>query len=98
MEFGRNGKGLCGKRAKWSLGEMRKLGEMASGRNEKWAKMKLGETAKGQDRYWAEWGRAEKEWAKRENLGKMGMGELGWGKLGINHLNNIVLGRRPLCT
>ena len=33
MEFGRNGKGFCGKRAKWSLGEMGKLGEMASGRN-----------------------------------------------------------------
>ena len=50
MEFGRNGKGPCGQRAR-SLGEMGKLGEMASGQNEKWAKMKLGETAKGQDRY-----------------------------------------------
>ena len=50
MEFGRNRKGPCGKRAKWSLGEIGKLGEMASGRNEKSAKMKLGETAKGQDR------------------------------------------------
>ena len=53
MAFGRTGKGPCGKRAKWSLGEMGKLGEMAFGRNEIWAKMKLGETAKGQDRYWA---------------------------------------------
>ena len=55
MEFGRNKKRPCGKRAKWSLGEMGKLGEMPSGRNEKWAKMKLGETVKGQDRYWAKW-------------------------------------------
>ena len=59
MEFGGNWKGPCGKRAKWSLGKMEKLGEMASGRNEKWAKMRLGEKAKGQDRYWAEWEKAE---------------------------------------
>ena len=53
------GKGACGKRAKSPFGEMGKLGEMASGRNEKWAKMKLGETAKGQDRYRAEWEKGE---------------------------------------
>ena len=45
MGFGQNGMGPCGKRAKWSLGKMGKLGEMASGRNEKWAKMKLGKRA-----------------------------------------------------
>ena len=78
MAFGRNGKGLCGKRAKWSLGEMGKLGQMASGQNEKWAKMKLGKVEKGQDRYWAEWEKGKKrmgqtgkiwakwEWAKRD--------------------------------
>ena len=78
MAFGRNGKGPCGKRVKWSLGEMGKLGEMASGLNEKWAKMKLGKTAKGQDRYWAKWEKGQKrmgesgkirakwEWAKWE--------------------------------
>ena len=78
MEFGRNGRGPCRNRAKWSLGEMGKLGEMAAGQNVKWAKMKLDETAKGQDRYWAEWekgevGKGEKRmcetgkiWAKRE--------------------------------
>ena len=71
MELGRNGKGTCGKRAKWSLGEMGKLGEMASGRNEKWAKMKLGETAKGQDRYWVEWETGE------VGKGKKRMGETG---------------------
>ena len=59
MAFGRNGIGPCGKRAKWSLGEMGKLNEIASGQNEKWAKMKLGETAKRQDRYWAEWEKGE---------------------------------------
>ena len=59
MAFGQNGKGPCGKRAKWLLGEMGKLGMMASGRNEKWTKMKLGETAKGQDGYWAEWEKGE---------------------------------------
>ena len=59
MAFGQNVKGPCGKRAKRSLGEMGKLGEKASGRNEKWTKMKLGETAKGQDRYWAEWEKGE---------------------------------------
>ena len=50
MAFGHNGKRPCGKRAKWSLGEMGKLGQMASGQNEKWAKMKLGKMEKGQDR------------------------------------------------
>ena len=48
------GRGLVGLK-----GEMGKLGEMASGRNEKWAKMKLSETAKGQDRYLAEWKKVE---------------------------------------
>ena len=71
MEFGRNGKGPCGKRAKWSLGEMGKLGEMASGQNEKRAKMKLGKTAKGQNRYWAEW-----------EKGKVGKGEKRMGETG----------------
>ena len=71
MAFGRNGMGPFGKRAKWSLGEIGKLGEMASGRNEEWAKMKLGEMAKGQDRHWADWekgevGKLKKEWAKWE--------------------------------
>ena len=47
MALGRNGMGPCGKSAKWSLGEMVKLGEMASGQNEKWAEMKLRATAKG---------------------------------------------------
>ena len=80
MEFGRNGMGPCGKRAKWSLGEMGKLGEIASGRNEKRAKMKFGETAKGQDRYWAVWKKG-RSWKGRKkngrngkNLGEMGMG------------------------
>ena len=59
MAFGRNGMGSCGKRAKWTLGEMGKLGEVASGRNEKRVKMKLGEMSKGQDRYWAEWEKGE---------------------------------------
>ena len=68
-----NGKGPCGKRAKWSLGEMEKLGETGSGRNEKWAKMKLGETAKGQDRYWAEW-----------EKGEVGKGEKRMGQMGKN--------------
>ena len=80
IAFGRNEKGPCGKRAKWLLGEMGKLGEMASGRNEKRAKMKLGETAKGQDRYWAEWEKGElgkgkkKNGRNRKKLGEMGMG------------------------
>ena len=55
---------------------MGKLGEMASGQNEKWAKMKLGETAKGQDRYWAEWEKGE------VGKGEKRMGETGkiWAK------------------
>ena len=96
MEFGRNRKGLCGKKAKWSLGEMGKLGEMASWRNEKWAKMKLSETAKGQNRYWAEWEkgrtdigrngkrakleRAKEEWPTREKFGRNGNGRNGIGQ------------------
>ena len=76
MEFGRNRKGPCGKRAKWSLGEMGKLGEMASWRNEKWAKMKLSETAKGQNKYWAEWEKGD------VGKGEKRMGETGkiWAK------------------
>ena len=50
---------------------MGKLGKMASGRNEKWAKMKLGKPAKGQDRYWVE---LEK--------GKVGKGEKRMGQTG----------------
>ena len=71
MEVGRNGKGPCRKRAKWLVGEMGKLSEMTSGRNEKWAKMKLGETAKRQDRYWAEWEKGE------VGKGEKSMGETG---------------------
>ena len=59
MFFGQNGKGPCGKRAKWLLGEMGKLGEMASGRNEKWTEMKLGILAKRKDRYLAKWKKGE---------------------------------------
>ena len=65
------GWGPCGKRAKWSLGEMGKLGKLASGRNEKWAETKLGETAKGQDRHWAEWEKGE------VGKGEKRMGETG---------------------
>ena len=59
---------------------MGKLGKMASGQNEKWAKMKLGKTAKGQDRYWgdgkrAKLERAKKEWAKREKFRRNGNGQ-----------------------
>ena len=66
---------------------MGKLGEMASGRNEKWPKMKLGETTKGQDRYWVEWekgkvGKGEKEWAKREKFRRNGNGQNGIGRTG----------------
>ena len=90
MAFWRNGKGSCGKRSKWSLGEVGKLGEMAFGRNEKCAKMKLGKTAKGQDRYWAKWEKVEvRKGEKRmceteKKSGKMGMGEMELGKLEIN--------------
>ena len=88
MEFGRNGKGPCGKRAKWSLGEMGKLDEMVSGRNEKWAKMKLGETAKGQDKYRAVWekgevGKGEKRIGETEKkFGRNGNGRNGIGQIG----------------
>ena len=50
---------------------MGKLGEMAFGQNEKWAKMKLGETAKCQDRCWAGW-----------EKGKVGKGEKRMGETG----------------
>ena len=50
---------------------MAKLGEMASGKNEKWANMKLGETEKGQDRYWAKWEKGE------VGKGEKRMGETG---------------------
>jgi hypothetical protein len=45
------GIGRSGHWAKWGLGEMKELGEMASGRNEKWAKAKW-EWAKW---HWAKW-------------------------------------------
>ena len=73
MAFGQNEKGPCGKKAKWPLGEMGTLGEMASGRNEKWSKMKLDKTAKGQGRYWAEW-----------EKGELGKGEKSMGETGKN--------------
>ena len=87
MEFVRNVKGPCGKRAKWSLGEMGKLGEMASGRNEKCAKMKLGETqksgqilgGKGKGRSWK---RRKKEWAKWEKFGRIWNRRNGIGQTG----------------
>ena len=78
MFFCQNGKGPCGKRAKWSLGEMGKLGEMASGRNEKWAEMKFGLIAKGQDRCWAKWKRGEV--GKGEKFGRNGNGRNGIGR------------------
>ena len=53
---------------------MGKLGEMDSGRNEKWATMKLGKTGKGQDRYWAEW-----------EMGEIGKGEKRMGEMGKIH-------------
>ena len=59
MATGRNGMGPCGKRAKWSLGETGKLGEMTSVRNERWAKIKLDETAKVQDRNKMKWEKGE---------------------------------------
>ena len=87
MEFGRNGKWSCGKRAKWSLSEMGKLGEMASGRNEKWAKMKLGEMAKGRDRYWTEWekgvvGKGEKRMCGTGKIWRNGNGRNGIWQIG----------------
>ena len=75
MAFWRNGKGPCGK------SEMGKLGEMTSGRNEKWAKMKLGQTAKGQDRYWAEWEKGEVgKGEKRMGGGETGKIRAKWGR------------------
>ena len=73
MAFGRNGMGPCGKRAKWSLGEMGKLGEIASGRNEKWviriwAKRQNGRTDIGRNGKMAKLERAKTEWAKREKI------------------------------
>ena len=94
MAIGRNGMEPCGKRAKWSLGKMGTLGEMASGRNEKWAKLKVGETAKGQDRYLAEWEKGEvgKERAKRENFGRNGNGRTGNKPLLSINFSNAGLG------
>ena len=77
MAFGGNGKGPCRKRAKCSWGELGKLGEMDSGRNEKWAKMKLGETAKGRDRYWAEWEKGEVEKGEKR-IGETGKNWAKW--------------------
>ena len=93
MAFAQNGKGPCGKRAKWSLGEMGKFGEMVAGRNEKWAKMKLGEMAIEQDRYWVEWEKGEVGKGKKRmgemGMGKMGLGETGLDELGINHSKQL---------
>ena len=69
--MGEIGWGLVGKGRNGKVGEMGKLGELTSGRNEKWAKMKLGETAKGQDRYWEEWEKGE------VGKGEKRMGETG---------------------
>ena len=93
MAFGRNGMGPCGKRAKWSLGEMGKLGEMIFGRNEKngrklnWAKQQKGRTDIGQSGKRVKLERARKKNRRNgKSSGKMEMGEIGLGELGINRL------------
>ena len=69
--------GPWGKRVKKSMGKMGKLGEMASGRNEKWAKMKLGETAKGQDIHLVEWEKGEVGKGEKR-MGKAGQIQVKW--------------------
>ena len=53
--------------ALWEKGEMGKLGEMPSGLNRKWAKMKLSETVIGQDRYWAKWKKRQSLKGRKKN-------------------------------